>query len=243
MSYQNTSGHLPTAWQWQFTGGEPSTYTGRVPPEICYPAAGIYTTTLIVSNLSGVDTATHTLQVYAAPQGQNTAVSLDFKTGDLLDLKACEEGQHYLWEPDIGLACDTCQTTGFNPILVQPTYTCLVYDDLPACGLKCTYSITLENGSIYIPTGFSPNNDGYNDYFTAYGGNLSAKQIKRMQVFDRWGNVLFTTQNIPFNNSSQGWDGSAKGLPLDVGVYVYLIEIEQWDGTSKLFSGDISLIK
>lgn len=57
--------------------------------------------------------------------------------------------------------------------------------------------------AIYIPNAFTPNSDGLNDGFKAEG--VGIKEFK-MQVFDRWGNLIFESDDI--NN---GWDGSVNG--------------------------------
>jgi gliding motility-associated-like protein len=93
------------------------------------------------------------------------------------------------------------------------------------------YSITPK---IYVPTAFSPNGDGINDFFNiAY---LNLKNFNAM-IFDRWGNKLFQTQDPSFR-----WDGTVKGNPLPEGVYtIYLKgigardEVIEYSGTITLF--------
>ena len=71
--------------------------------------------------------------------------------------------------------------------------------------------------SPFIPNGFTPNEDGRNDEFQVYA-NCDI-QTFRMEIYDRWGNLLFLS-----DNPSQGWDGTSNGLMVNTGVYVYRIE-------------------
>jgi gliding motility-associated-like protein len=56
---------------------------------------------------------------------------------------------------------------------------------------------------IYVPNAFTPNGDGTNDGFKALG--IGVTQFK-MQVFDRWGALVFETDDI-----NTAWNGSING--------------------------------
>ncbi|MGZ8539943.1 MAG: T9SS type B sorting domain-containing protein, partial [Chitinophagaceae bacterium] len=87
-----------------------------------------------------------------------------------------------------------------------------------ANGCVGTDSITLfkkecMNG-IYIPTAFTPGNDGKNDLFKAlvFGKVVSFK----LQVFDRAGQLIFQT-----TDPRKGWDGSNSGISYSTSVFVW----------------------
>ena len=111
------------------------------------------------------------------------------------------------------------------------------------CGTKSS-SITLDpcEGSVYIPNTFSPNDDGNNDYFTIFA-NDGVKIIKSMQIFDRYGEFVFSKQNFPPNIDAQGWDGSLRGQAVAIDVYAYSIEVEYADGKTETFTGDVTIVK
>ena len=71
------------------------------------------------------------------------------------------------------------------------------------------------------------------------------KKINFIRVYDRWGELLFTRQNILAGTSPNvnGWDGTFRGRPVDAGVYVYLIEAEFEDGQKLLYRGDVTVVK
>ena len=66
---------------------------------------------------------------------------------------------------------------------------------------------------IYIPNGFTPNNDFQNDEFFVRSNILEEMNMK---VFDRWGEKVFETSDV-----SNGWDGKFRGEYCQPGVYVY----------------------
>jgi gliding motility-associated-like protein len=88
--------------------------------------------------------------------------------------------------------------------------------------------------SIYIPNSFTPNGDGMNDTFGAYG---EAVKDFKMQVFNRWGQVIFET-----NNFSTQWDGTFDGMPAPQGSYVYRVAATGITGRSATRDGTVSLI-
>ena len=45
-----------------------------------------------------------------------------------------------------------------------------------------------------------------------------------MQIFNRWGELVFEKHNFSANDASAGWDGTYKGKPANQDVYVYIIE-------------------
>jgi len=69
---------------------------------------------------------------------------------------------------------------------------------------------------LYVPNAFSPNGDGVNDQFVA-ASNCSLQEFE-MRIFDRWGTLLFQTQN-----SNTGWNGKYNGSEVASTSYVYYI--------------------
>ena len=70
---------------------------------------------------------------------------------------------------------------------------------------------------VHFPNAFSPNNDGVNDMFGAIA-HCSVTSFK-LNIYDRYGELIFTSSDI-----SKKWDGSFKGVPQDMGNYVYTCE-------------------
>ncbi len=88
---------------------------------------------------------------------------------------------------------------------------------------------------LYIPNTFTPNNDGKNDYFLAYGNHIAKF---RMRIYNQWGEFIYESQNI-----LQGWDGTYRGRAQPTGVYVYYIDVTFNSGATKTFKGSITLLR
>ena len=102
--------------------------------------------------------------------------------------------------------------------------------------------LTLVRTGIYIPTAFSPNDDGINDRFTIYGGE-DLKLIESMTIYDRWGNKLATYADIPPGDPSYGWDGKSRGITLDPQVYVFTASLLMSDESRLFVKGEITVVK
>lgn len=92
---------------------------------------------------------------------------------------------------------------------------------------------------IDIPNAFTPNNDGANDYF--FPRQLLSKSITKfhLQVFNRWGQVVFATERL----EGRGWDGSLNGVQQPEGVYIYLLEVELAGKRAEKYQGNVTLIR
>ncbi len=93
--------------------------------------------------------------------------------------------------------------------------------------------LTLE---LIVPNAFSPNGDGHNDVFRVKNPGLV--KLFDMQVFDRWGQLVFSTKD-PF----QGWTGTAGAQPSTAGVYVWSIHYTDVTGKQNDRRGTVILVR
>lgn len=91
---------------------------------------------------------------------------------------------------------------------------------------------------VALPNAFTPNGDGLNDVFIPKLKLERAYSTATFRIYNRYGQMIYTTANM-----NSGWDGTAKGRPLEKGVYYYRISILFLDGTAKNFSGELTLIR
>ena len=115
------------------------------------------------------------------------------------------------------------------------TYTVGVMNEFGCFGRDSITFFTNCSTELFVPNAFSPNEDGENDFFQAYG--IEVVQFK-LKIFDRWGAFLFES-----NHLEQGWDGKYKGQLKENGVYVYFIQAAFLDGTSIQKKGDFTLMR
>ena len=148
----------------------------------------------------------------------------------------------YIWTPqDTTISCKNCATVTVTPFKTS-TYRVSVKDSTNCTAFDDVLVRVIKRRPVYIPNAFSPNGDGVNDFFIAYG-NVSALRIKTMKVFDRWGGLVFAGENLPLGGDRVGWNGTFNNKEMSADVYVYFFIIEFVDGEEVLFKGDVTLLR
>ena len=154
------------------------------------------------------------------------------KAGEQTALQSNASGGNIAWTPAEGLSCTDCSQPTANP-LESTTYYLRVTD---ADGCVATDSVFVKVDaiiSIFIPTGFSPNNDGYNDVFRVRGQGITSLSLS---IYDRMGENVFN-----LTEPDAGWDGVFRGKKSNPGVYYYYGEIQTVDGKSESVQGEVTL--
>jgi gliding motility-associated-like protein len=108
---------------------------------------------------------------------------------------------------------------------------------------NCPDSDTLEvcidpEFIIYFPNAFTPNGDGNNDYFIGTG--LGIVQYE-MWIFDRWGNMIYYTDNI-----AKPWDGTVQGKSgeiVQIDTYVWSAVVKDVFNKTHKYIGHVNVIK
>lgn len=99
-----------------------------------------------------------------------------------------------------------------------------------------------EGPLISIPTVFTPNGDGNND-FLALKINHGVQRILKFEIYDRWGQLNFKATNFRPNSSKGKWDGTFMKKPAPDGVYIVLVAIKTKDKETKTYTEEVSLIR
>ncbi len=146
----------------------------------------------------------------------------------------------YEWFPAEGLSCTDCANPVASPVR-DIVYEVIVTNELGCTATNEVFVHLIPKDDIFVPNAFSPNGDGVNDFFTVFAGDNVA-QIKTLRVFDRWGAEVFGNQEFSPNVEPEGWNGTFKGKVMKSGVYVYYVEVEYIDGSTKIKKGDLSII-
>ena len=148
--------------------------------------------------------------------------------------------QNIFWVPSTGLSCTDCLNPSLAP--ANSTVVNVQVEGLNGCQASGMYLINVKKGgNVYIPNAFNPSGS-FNNTFNAYGDDR-VFNIRTLQVFDRWGNKIAVLDNLTPNDPAQGWDGRFRGEDMQPGVYAYWMEIEYVDGTSEVFSGDVTIVR
>ena len=223
--------------------------TGLSDPTIGNPIASPSATTdytiIGYSDSSGCFTDTTQLRVTVGqlPEFQITdsLVTLNAGSSYPIGLSVSPDVVSMSWTPAYGLSCDNCLQPVAHPT-ISTTYTATAYT-LLGCYVQDQIRIEVicDNSNVYIPNTFSPNNDGHNDYFSVRGTGLFT--VKKMQLFNRWGTLVFSKNNLAPSDERSGWDGTYAGQVQQSDVYVYVIEIQCENGTILTYKGNVTLLR
>ncbi len=112
----------------------------------------------------------------------------------------------------------------------------IVTDNAGCKGSDEIWVKTLDGITYYVPTAFSPNNDGKNDIFKPIPVGIVSTEWFR--VFNRYGQLMFeTTQYM------KGWDGTYKGRLQPLGNYVWVLKGKGRNGKIIEMRGNVLLVR
>jgi len=141
----------------------------------------------------------------------------------------------FLWSPSTGLS--NPQVSNPTSVLQDDITYIVTVTSLQGCEAKDSVKITVFKGSaVYVPTGFTPNGDGKNDFLR--GLYVGIKKVDYFRIYDRWGQQVFST-----NSLSAGWDGTIKGVKQQSGTYVWMLRAEDIAGKIYEMKGTSTLIR
>ena len=89
--------------------------------------------------------------------------------------------------------------------------------------------------NVFVPNIFSPNGDGNNDILFVRGKGIAQIQFI---IFDRWGEKIFET-----TDANIGWDGTFKGEPMNLAVFVYVVKGKFKNGEVIDRKGNVTLLR
>lgn len=176
------------------------------------------------------------------PELSVTASSTDIFEGEIVRLLAnADTTGSFRWDNGKLLNDDRI----YNPLArpLENTTFEVVYTDHNGCINRDTITIKVRevicgDPYIFVPNAFTPNGDGNNDTFKPFFPNSLVEEIYFV-VFDRWGNIVFETDNI----RSDGWNGTLKGKQLAPDVYVYRLKAKCINGEEYEHDGNVTLLR
>jgi len=228
-------GTSPVNYNWVLGNGQ--VFTGRTPPPQVYNTAGTYTYTLSV-NTNQCPTPLSTVKHNAIIENPKPATRYS-EQGAVINLpvtlQARPIGNTVVWNPPLNLN----NPTSFKPIFKGTSDQLYHLTITTAAGCKTidTQFVKIyKQVEIFVPTAFTPNNDGKNDYLRPI--LIGIKEVRGFRVFNRWGNLLFETKN-----ERPGWDGTYKNVPQITQSIVWVFEGIGADGIMYSRKGLCTLIR
>lgn len=226
-----------TTYQWM---RDKIVIPGETGPQYRATTEGNYTIAGAIQNCA--DTSLEVLVTERAlPQASIIYDEQSLCTYDTLHFQAEKqaEGTFYLWSPEkafriiSGTEGESVQGTFTKPemvyLKVYSPYGCSATDSVMALVHPCCEA--------FVPTAFSPNDDGLNDYF-----NVQMKPgqiVLALKVFDRYGHLVYNNEDV-----KKGWNGTyPSGALANAGIYMYVIKYTCSDNKNYEVKGDIALIR
>jgi gliding motility-associated-like protein len=165
---------------------------------------------------------------------------LEVKKGELvnLNLQSNLKLQQIYWNPST-IGCNNCPVINFNAD--EEGWIFAIAVDERGCSQTDSIFIRLKRSyTVYAPNSFSPNGDNINDNFYITGPDDAI--IISLQIYDRWGEMVFENSGVPVNQPAAGWNGSYKSQKLNPAVFIYYARILV-DGSEVILKGDLSLLR
>lgn len=175
--------------------------------------SGWYGVQVSQSNCQAIDSIYVTVTDVLQDLGPDTFLCLESK-GQEIQLKAqVPVHGRVLWSTGSDAPSISIADTGvyWVEVIDGP---CIGSDSLSIAQVFCQCPVL-------YPNAFSPNGDGLNDYFMPVVAPSCQVAGYHFQVFNRWGQLVFVSQKV-----GEGWDGRIKGVPADVGTYMYHLQME-----------------
>lgn len=155
--------------------------------------------------------------------------------GGQVELHA-SDAETYSWQPQQDLSCLTCPDPTADP-RAAVTYTVTSTDTNGCSAGADTVRVEVDLTCVYVvvPSAFSPNNDGKNDFFHALSKGVTSFNLK---LYNRWGVLVFSAEN-----PDSLWDGKLNGQDQPVGVYIWVLKAKLDDGTIVDQKGNVTLVR
>jgi gliding motility-associated-like protein len=174
------------------------------------------------------------MDIYDPTNEVNIDTALFLLEGETYTMAATPGFESYLWQPAEGLSDPTAEAVVVSPS--QSYYYTVFGTTRDGCIESDNVHVVIAR-AIKIYTGFSPNNDGFNDtwvisHAVEYGDRI------HVRVFNRWGETVFESTGYGGSNE---WDGTRNSRPMPVGAYYYIIDVD--DGKSEPYTGTVTILR
>jgi len=142
------------------------------------------------------------------------------------------------WTPADSSGCANCLTYIFHP--ETSTWVVVTVFDEEGCPAVDSFYISVVP-NVFVPNVIRPASAEGNDRFTLF--TREQIPIRRLIIFDRWGDLVFERRDIFTNDTSVGWDGFFKGKQALPGVYAFVAEVEILPGQTTVLRGDVTVLR
>ncbi len=164
---------------------------------------------------------------------------------NLTTIASAEDINIVVWEENGEVLCegqhDDCYEIEVDPDGVV-TYCVTVTDDNGCEESACIVLTEVVDPNLYMANVFSPIEEGINNtYFVQSDEYIT--EVKEFFIMNKWGDMVYYSQNHPPNDPAYGWDGKFKGKLVPSGVYAYYVRTVDVIGEELKSAGDLTLLR
>ncbi len=232
------------SYVWTFAGTSENNLSLDKAPAHTFTESDTYDVTLQATTKDGCkveQTIDNMITVYPKPKARFEALP-DVKTiiNPVFNFSNyTENATNYLWSFGDGDSSDIFEPSHiYNSIgeyLVELTA-------VSSYGCKDTVRHLLKVKDIFtlfVPTAFSPDNDGINDFFFVQGNGIDTDNFN-LRIYDRWGELIWQTDNL-----FEKWDGTVKNGSYIVSpdTYIWLVTCKDFDGNEHQKTGQVTIVR
>jgi gliding motility-associated-like protein len=155
-----------------------------------------------------------------------------------IDLEARDIGTDYIWRPSTYLSDNDIINPQFNsPLSDEEFYYTVQITTASGCVTVDTQVVkTIKEVKVFVPTAFTPNNDGRNDFLLPI--TFGIKETQYFRIFNRWGQLVYDIKS-----NSRGWNGNISGLQQPTATYVWIYQGIGLDKKTYTLKGTVTLIR
>ncbi len=144
------------------------------------------------------------------------------------------------WQSSDYLDCTNCLTPYAFP--VNNTQYTLTVTSSDGCSDQASIQVYVSKSRDFFAANiFSPSTGDVDSKFSILGSRQIA-MIDLLEIYDRWGNQLYSARDLDPNTTDRGWDGTFDGDSVNSGVYIWKADIRYLDDHIEEFAGTITLI-
>jgi gliding motility-associated-like protein len=139
------------------------------------------------------------------------------------------------------LSCQNCPDPKL-PALFDPVLFKVIVTDQNGCSASDDVVVYVDKTrKVFVPTAFTPNGDNINDVLLTHGETDAF--VKEFKIFDAWGEMVFEAKDFFLGDENIYWNGKFREKDMNVGTFVWYMEVKFVDGDVELLKGSFDLLR